>query len=161
MSDNNIKSEDKNCVVIDFSEIYKLINRINKKFEKLQRKIIQKENLTTAQYSILQQLWKTDGVQFKTLANACCCSQSTITGIVDTMEKKDIVVRKMNPKDRRSVLVILTDKGKTLEKETPNMNTILDNCCSGFAPNDIEDLTKMLKKLDNSLIGAESEPDSC
>ncbi|HUW91303.1 MAG TPA: MarR family winged helix-turn-helix transcriptional regulator [Candidatus Nanopelagicaceae bacterium] len=159
MSDNNIKCEDKDCVVFDFSEIYKLINRINKKFEKLQRRIIQKENLTTAQYSILQQLWKTDGVQFKTLANACCCSQSTITGIVDTMEKKDIVVRKMNPEDRRSVLVILTDKGKTLEKETPNVSAMLDNCCSGFNPNDIEDLTKMLKKLDSSLIIA--EPDSC
>jgi len=159
MSDNNIKSEDRNCVVIDFSEIYKLINRINKKFEKLQRRIIQKENLTTAQYSILQQLWKTDGVQFKTLANECCCSQSTITGIVDTMEKKDIVVRKMNPEDRRSVLVILTDKGKILENETPNINTILDNCCSGFDPNDIEDLTKLLKKMDNSFIVAES--DSC
>ena len=149
---NNINSEDRNCLVIDFSEIYKLINRINKKFEKLQRRIIQKENLTTAQYSILQQLWKTDGVQFKTLANECCCSQSTITGIVDTMEKKDIVVRKMNPEDRRSVLVILTDKGKSLESETPNINTILDNCCSGFDPNDIENLTKLLIRLDNSLL---------
>ncbi|MCJ7651617.1 MAG: MarR family transcriptional regulator [Candidatus Lokiarchaeota archaeon] len=158
MSNNN-NSEDRNCLVIDFSEIYKLINRINKKFEKLQRRIIQKENLTTAQYSILQQLWKTDGVQFKTLANECCCSQSTITGIVDTMEKKDIVVRKMNPEDRRSVLVILTDKGKSLESETPNINTILDNCCSGFDPNDIENLTKLLIRLDNSLLVDES--DSC
>jgi len=158
MSNNN-NSEDRNCLVIDFSEIYKLINRINKKFEKLQRRIIQKENLTTAQYSILQQLWKTDGVQFKTLANECCCSQSTITGIVDTMEKKDIVVRKMNPEDRRSVLVILTDKGKSLESDTPNINTILDNCCSGFDPNDIENLTKLLIRLDNSLLVDES--DSC
>ena len=158
MSNNN-NSEDRNCLVIDFSEIYKLINRINKKFEKLQRRIIQKENLTTAQYSILQQLWKTDGVQFKTLANECCCSQSTITGIVDTMEKKDIVVRKMNPEDRRSVLVILTDKGKSLENDTPNINTILDNCCSGFDPNDIENLTKLLIRLDNSLLVDES--DSC
>ncbi|NVM18868.1 MAG: MarR family transcriptional regulator [Candidatus Lokiarchaeota archaeon] len=159
MSDHNIKCEDRNSIVINFSEIYKLINRINKKFEKLQRRIIQKENLTTAQYSILQQLWKNDSVQFKTLADACCCSQSTITGIVDTMEKKDIVVRKMNPEDRRSVLVILTDKGKKLEKETPNINTILDDCCSGFEPNDIEDLTKLLKKLDSSFKVTES--DSC
>ncbi len=159
MSENNIECEDNSCVTVNFSEIYQLINRINKKFEKLQRQIIRKENLTNAQFSILQQLWKTDGVQFKTLADACCCSQSTITGIVDTMEKKDIVVRKMNPEDRRSVLVILTEKGKTLENETPKINTILDNCCSGFDPNDIEDLTKMLKKLDNSFIIAES--DSC
>ncbi len=153
MSDNNI-----NCN-LDFSEIYKLNNRINKKFEKLQRKIIQKENLTTAQYSILQQLWKNDGIKFKQLADACCCSQSTITGIVDTMEKKDVVIRKMNPEDRRSVLVMLTDKGKKLEKETPNINSILDNCCSGFDPNDIQLLTILLKKLDKSLV--DPELDSC
>ena len=159
MSDNNINCEANNCIVLDFSEIYKLNNRINKKFEKLQRRIIQKENLTTAQYSILQQLWKNDGIKFKQLADACCCSQSTITGIVDTMEKKDVVIRKMNPEDRRSVLVMLTDKGKKLEKETPNINSILDNCCSGFDPNDIQLLTILLKKLDKSLVDPES--DSC
>ena len=159
MSDNNINCEANNCVVLDFSEIYKLNNRINKKFEKLQRRIIQKENLTTAQYSILQQLWKNDGIKFKQLADACCCSQSTITGIVDTMEKKDVVIRKMNPEDRRSVLVMLTDKGKKLEKKTPNINSILDNCCSGFDPNDIQLLTILLKKLDKSLV--DPELDSC
>ena len=155
MSDNNINCEGNNCIVLDFSEIYKLNNRINKKFEKLQRRIIQKENLTTAQYSILQQLWKNDGIKFKELADACCCSQSTITGIVDTMEKKDVVIRKMNPEDRRSVLVMLTDKGKNLESETPNINSILDNCCSGFDPNDIQLLTILLKKLDKSLVDTE------
>ena len=93
MADSNINCEGNNCVVLDFSEIYKLTNRINKKFEKLQRKIIQKENLTNAQYSILQQLWTTDGVKARSLADACCCSQSTITGILDTMEKKKIIYR--------------------------------------------------------------------
>jgi len=159
MSDNNINCEDSNCIILDFSEIYKMINRINKKFEKLQRKIIQKENLTTAQYSILQQLWKTDGVQFKTLAETCCCSQSTITGIVDTMEKKDIVVRKEHPEDRRIRLVVLTEKGKTLENKTPKINTILGNCCSGFDTNDIDLLTILLKKLDKSF--SDTELDSC
>ncbi len=159
MSENNINCEDNNCVVLDFSEIYKLTNRINKKFEKLQRNIIQKQNLTTAQYSILQQLWKTDGVQSKKLADACSCSQSTITGIVDTMVKNNIVFRKENPDDRRIQLVILTDKGKNLQKETPKMNSILDNCCSGFDPNDIQILTILLKKLDNSL--SNHELDSC
>ena len=159
MSDNNINCEGTNCVVLDFSEIYKLTNRINKKFEKLQRKIIQKENLTTAQYSILQQLWKTDGIKFKTLADESCCSQSTITGIVDTMEKKKIVFRKDHPEDRRIKLVMLTEKGKALENETPKINNILDNCCSGFDPNDIEILTILLKKLDRSF--SNPKLDSC
>ncbi len=159
MSEKIINWEDNNCVVLDFSEIYKLTNRINKKFEKLQRNIIQKQNITTAQYSILQQLWKTDGVPSKKLADACCCSQSTITGIVDTMVKNDIVFRKENPDDRRIQLVILTEKGKKLQSEAPKINSILDNCCGGFDPDDIDLLTILLNKLDKSFL--DTELNSC
>ena len=39
------------------------------------------------------------------------------------------------------------------------MNSILDNCCSGFDPNDVEILTILLKKLDKSF--SDPELDSC
>ena len=73
------------------------------------------------------------------------------------MVKKDIVIRKDHPEDRRIKLVVLTEKGKALEKETPKINDILDNCCSGFDPNDVEILTILLKKLDRSLSGSDLE----
>jgi len=134
----------------NFSEIFQMIYKINKKFEKLQRAVIQEENLTTSQYSILQQLWKSDSKPFKALATACCCSQSTITGVIDTMEKNDLVAREMNPNDRRSILVVLTDKGKTLKNVAPPINSILKNCCEGIKPEEIEQLTILLRKLSDS-----------
>jgi DNA-binding MarR family transcriptional regulator len=150
MMSENDSIGDEACVVLDFSEIFQLINILNKKYEKLQRQIVKKENLTPPQYSILNQLWESDGKQFKELASACCCSPSTITGIIDTMEKHDLVYRDNNPEDRRSLLVKLTDKGKEIEKETPPIKIILKNCCEGFTTEDVEQLAQLLNKLSDS-----------
>ena len=135
---------------LNFSEIFQLINLLNKKYEKLQRRVVKSENLTPPQYSILMELWKSDGRQFKELASACCCSPSTITGIVDTMEKNELVSREKNPDDRRSLLVKLTDKGKNIKNSTPPIKIILTNCCEGFTPEEADQLTYLLNKLSDS-----------
>jgi len=66
--------------------------------------MIKENNLAPSQYVILNLLWEKDRCQFHELASVCCCSRSTITGIVDTLEKKGLVVRELNPEDRRSFL---------------------------------------------------------
>lgn len=150
MAENNSNCENDSCVVLNFSEIFQLINLLNKKYEKLQRRVVKSENLTPPQYSILMELWKSDGRQFKELASACCCSPSTITGIVDTMEKNELVSREKNPDDRRSLLVKLTDKGKNIKNSTPPIKIILTNCCEGFTPEEADQLTYLLNKLSDS-----------
>ncbi|MFX1456350.1 MAG: MarR family winged helix-turn-helix transcriptional regulator [Promethearchaeota archaeon] len=149
MSENDSKC-DNNCEVLDFSDIFQLIGILNKKYEKLQRNIVKNDNLTPPQYSILTQLWESDGKQFKELASACCCSPSTITGIIDTMEKNELVYRDANPEDRRSLLVKLTEKGKKIENITPPIKVVLTNCCEGFTTKDVEKLTQLLHKLSDS-----------
>ncbi len=149
MSEND-SSCDNTCEVLNFSEIFQLISLLNKKYEKLQRQVVKKDNLTPPQYSILTQLWESDGKQFKELASACCCSPSTITGIIDTMEKNELVYRDNNPVDRRSLLVKLTDKGKKIEQITPPIKIVLTNCCEGFTTEDVESLTQLLNKLSDS-----------
>ncbi|MFW9948689.1 MAG: MarR family winged helix-turn-helix transcriptional regulator, partial [Candidatus Thorarchaeota archaeon] len=83
MPNNNTICQESNCSPNNFSEIFNLINIIYKKYGRLHREVMSEEKLTPAQYSILELLWESDGKQFKELSTACCCSQSTITGIVD------------------------------------------------------------------------------
>lgn len=150
MSEKDSTCEDDTCEVLNFSKIFQLINILNKKYDKLQRNIFKNDNLTPPQHSILMQLWDSDGKRFKELASACCCSPSTITGIVDTMEKHDLVYRKNNPEDRRSLLVNLTEKGKEIQKNSQPFKIILENCCEGFSTEDVDQLTRLLNKLSNS-----------
>ncbi|MFX1346519.1 MAG: MarR family winged helix-turn-helix transcriptional regulator [Promethearchaeota archaeon] len=150
MSENDSNCEGGLCENLNFTEIFQVINLLNKKYEKLQRRVVKNENLTPPQYSILMELWKSDGKQFKDLASACCCSPSTITGIIDTMEKNDLVYRENNPEDRRSLLVKLTEKGKKIEGTTPPIKIILKHCCEGFTSEEVDQLTSLLNKLSDS-----------
>ncbi|MHA2006717.1 MAG: MarR family winged helix-turn-helix transcriptional regulator [Promethearchaeota archaeon] len=151
-------NQNKNCNPVDetcsgFSEVFELIHDIDKKFENLQRRNIKNENLTTSQYFVLRQLWEAEvDLKFKDLAKACNCSRSTITGVIDTMEKKGLVKRMPHPTDRRSLLVKLTNKGKALKESTPTLESLTDNCCQGINMEELKTLITLLKRVSRSLI---------
>ncbi|MCL5292171.1 MAG: MarR family transcriptional regulator [Actinobacteria bacterium] len=132
-------------------EVFQLIDVVNKKLKRLQRRVIREADLTPPQYSILAMLWEKDGRPFNELASACCCSRATITGIIDTMEKKGLVKREPNPGDRRSLLVKLTEKGEALRRSAPTPQSIFGNCCSGIEPEEFGQLDRLLRKLNDTL----------
>jgi DNA-binding MarR family transcriptional regulator len=134
-----------------FPEVFQLIDTVAKKLTQLQRQRIREADLTPPQYSILSLLWDTDGRRLKELASACCCSPSTITGVIDTMEKKGFVARELNPDDRRSLLVKLTEKGEALKDAAPSLEKVFRNCCVGIQPDELQQLSKLLRKLDGTL----------
>lgn len=139
------------CEAEDLVDVFELVNKLNKKYEKLQRNNIHSLELTPTQHFILRELWESDGRQFKDLADECNCSRSTITGVIDTMEKKKLVIREAHPSDRRSLLVKLTKKGIELKSATPPLETMVKDCCSGINQEEIENLGHLLEKLLNSL----------
>ena len=92
-----------------------------------------------------------DGVSLSQIAAACHSSRSTMTSLVDNLEKKGLVIRKSHPKDRRSLLVALTDSGKALKQSVPNLNHIYGDCCSSLEPDELQQLSLLLKKLELAL----------
>ncbi|MFX0023685.1 MAG: MarR family winged helix-turn-helix transcriptional regulator [Candidatus Hermodarchaeota archaeon] len=151
MNEKSENCEGSPCLSEDAADVFELISKINKKYEKLQRKNIQELNLTPTQHLILRELWTADERPFKELADTCDCTRSTITGVVDTMEDHKLVTREKNPKDRRSTLVKLTEKGKKLKNATPPIESIVNGCCPEINQEEIETLGKLLLKLLNSL----------
>lgn len=75
-----------------------------------------KFDITPAQYGVLNVLWHEDGSTSKYIAECLNLDSSTITGIIDRMEKKELVNRMPNKEDRRSLKVVLTEKGFQLRK---------------------------------------------
>ena len=132
-------------------ETFKLIDKVIKKYYQLQRPIVRKFRLTIPQYYILERLEKLGKLQFTNLAEVCHSSKSTITSVVDTMEKKGLVVREANPKDRRSIFVKLTDKGINLYKSIPTNERLILNCLKNLRPKEIDQLYTLINKLFDSL----------
>ena len=70
--------------------------------------------LTPPQYFVFNALWMSDGITIGELGGRVSLDSSTLTGIIDRMEKGGHVERKPNPDDRRSALVFLTEKAREL-----------------------------------------------
>lgn len=70
--------------------------------------------LTPPQYFVFNALWMGDGISVGELGKLVSLDSSTLTGIIDRMERSGYVERRPNPDDRRSVLVFLTPKAREL-----------------------------------------------
>jgi DNA-binding MarR family transcriptional regulator len=132
-------------------EVFQLIEGLEKKLKQFQGYTLKESKLTIPQYFILSLLSEKDGRPFKELADELACTRATITGIVDTLEKKDLVTRNPNPVDRRSLLVKLTDKGRALLQSTPGLEKTFGSCCDVLPLDESRELNRLLKKLSDSL----------
>jgi DNA-binding MarR family transcriptional regulator len=137
---------------VSMPEIFQRIEALEKRLKQFQGQTLKAARLTPPQYFILSLLAEKDGQPFKDLAEALACTRATVTGIVDTMEKKGLVVRRPNPEDRRSLLLKLTDKGKSLLKATPGLEKTFGSCCCDvLPPEEARELSRLLKKLSDAL----------
>ncbi len=133
-------------------EIFQLIEDLERRLRNFQAYTLKESNLTPAQYLILNLLADRDARPLKELAEELACTRATITGIVDTLEKKGLVTRNPHPDDRRSLLVKLTDDGRALLGSTPGLEATYGNCCCDLLPlHETQELTRLLKKLSDQL----------
>jgi len=132
-------------------EVFELIEELEKRFKQFQGYTLKESNLTTPQYFILNLLSVEDGRPLKELADELACTRATITGIVDTLEKKGLVNRNPNRSDRRSLLVKLTERGRALLQSTPDLEKSFGSCCDVLPPDEVRELNRLLKRLSNGL----------
>ena len=133
-------------------EIFELIETLDKRLKRFHEQTLRQAQLTPPQYFILSILEEKDRRPFKELAGLLSCARATITGIVDTMEKKGLVSRSPNPDDRRSLLVTLTKEGRRLLKDTPELQETFASCCFNVLPSkEVEQLHALLRKLSIAL----------
>ena len=142
---------------ISLSEVFELIDQTAKNLRQIQRETVSESGLTPPQYYVLHLLWEKDQRPFKEFAEIFSCSPPTITGIIDTLERKGLVKRQTNPEDRRSLLATLTDEGKAMQAKTPSLENIYNSCCDGLSPLEIQQLSFLLNKLNNSISYREVE----
>lgn len=72
--------------------------------------------VTPVQYGILKCLWTEDYQTPKQIGEILSLDSSTITGILDRMESKELVKRVANQDDRRTLKIMLTQRGSELQE---------------------------------------------
>ena len=84
------------------------------------RHLVGKHRITGPQLITILTIEKNEPVTASTLAARIYLSPSTMIGILDRLEAKDLIRRARDSKDRRLVYVTLTDAGRALASHAPS-----------------------------------------
>src|SRR5215210_9337383 len=101
-------------------------------------------------YDALVHLEETpDGLRMNELAERILYSKSGFTRVVDRMEEAGLVQRVRPENDRRSILVVLTDEGRTAMEQARrhHRHAIEQHFSSHLADSDIKALTRAFEKI--------------
>jgi DNA-binding MarR family transcriptional regulator len=109
---------------------------------------LEKAGLTPPQFYVLATIGYAGGLPFGEIGVKMMVTVSNLTGIVDRLEEKKLVLRKRDENDRRVVHVVLTDKGARLYKTTiPLFEQSLAKIFAGLGKADQKEMAAILRKL--------------
>lgn len=102
-------------------EIINVLNAAQDAIHLRFHRILEPYRLTVAQYKVLEHLfWHyPNGLGIKELSEHLGLAKSTISGIVDRVERDGWVRREPNPEDARKITVQLTQKGVDVFENIP------------------------------------------
>ena len=93
--------------------LYRTLDAVMPRF----RKIFNEFGLTEQQWRVLRVLWDEQALTLNRLAALTLIPPPSLVGIVDRMERAELVSRQRSEADRRKVNVVLTSQGVALEDE--------------------------------------------
>ncbi len=104
-------------------------------------------DLTPVQYAALAAIKANPDVDQVTLAGLIAYDRTTITGVIDRLVQKDLVVRNASSRDRRARELRITDEGKrTLRAITPAVEAAQRIMLRGLSEREAAELMRLLRK---------------
>jgi DNA-binding MarR family transcriptional regulator len=111
--------------------------------------------LAVNEYDVLFTLARcpTGWLRLNELNDNVLLSQSSLSRLVERLEKRGLVARMQAPEDGRGVLLQLTDAGRELQKEIgrEHVRDISTLMCPALTPDEQKELRRLTEKLRSSL----------
>ena len=104
-------------------------------------------DLTPVQYAALATISTNPAVDQITLAGLIAYDRTTITGVIDRLVQKCLVVRETSSRDRRARELKITDEGRrTLRRMTPAVEAAQRTMLRGLTETEASELMHLLRK---------------
>lgn len=135
---------------IDFtSSLPMLLNRSLDAIMPPYRDLFQEFGVTEQQWRVLRVLWEQKHLTSAQISNLTLLPSPSLVGILDRLEKKDLVKRLRSTRDRREINIKITNLGRELQsKVMPKVKLIQDQTKENLSPTEWKQINNILKKLD-------------
>lgn len=109
-----------------------------------------------AQGRILYVLWGKDGISISQLSAQTSLANTTLTSMLDRMEASGLIRREPSPKDRRALLIRLTDKARSLQADYDRISQQMnERYYEGFTEAEVRQFEAYLERVLSNLEGEE------
>lgn len=128
-------------------------------FERYSGESVRQYGLTHAQFDIIATLGNTSGMSYKELGERTLITKGTLTGVIERLEQKGLVLRERSLEDKRSYFVRLTDRGDAVFRDVfPKVVAHGKQLFDGFSDAEFDEVDRALKKLRERILGVRPSP---
>lgn len=105
-------------------------------------------NLTISQFGIIETLYHIGPQNQRDLGSRILKSGGNITLVIDNLEKRGLVIREKDPRDRRAMIISLTEEGESFIKDffPEHLKSIVEEF-SVLSPEELKELGQLCKKV--------------
>lgn len=134
-------------------EVYRLIGKLFIHLEATDRQLMNQFNLSVTQYRALVYLEAPEGLPLSELAFLLIRDKSSMTSLVDKLEKEGLALRKPGKNgDRRYTRVALTEQGQLLRRQViASHDYLINRRLERLSEERLRELHPLLKELSDEL----------
>ena len=127
-------------------EVARLFQEVMQLFKHSMNKLLEDTGMSAPQGMVLGLLSKKKKMKITELSQSLCLSNSTVSGIIDRLEKQEMVVRERSEKDKRVVYVSIAPNFMDMHKKFHKQ--FEKNIADIMSKGNTEELHKIFEGLD-------------
>lgn len=134
--------------VEDALELYIALSRANQWVSSHGDRDIRGHGLNRTEFGVLELLYHKGPQPLQQIGNKVLMSSGNITYVIDKLEKKQLVRRRVSTEDRRLIYAEVTDAGSQfIENVFPTHGSVIRDAVAGLTLEEQHQVTNLLKKL--------------
>ena len=132
-----------------------LVTKVKQLGDRIFQKILSEKDVDAfngPQGRILYVLWQEDGVPIKTISEKSGLAITSLTTMLERMEKSELISRRQDEADRRKTLLFLTQKARNLNQDYDSVSEQMGEIYyDGFTKKEIIEFESYLERIMNNL----------
>jgi len=135
-------------VKAEVDQILEAIIYLYTESRRITKDLARRAELTGPQLTVVKMLETVGDLSLSDLSDRIRAQNSTVTGIIDRMEREGLVVRARSTEDRRVVKIKLTEKGGRIARDIPvEPMEVLKSALGCLSATESKELMRLLTKV--------------
>ena len=140
-------------------ELYESLKSIFLHIDNHEKAFLARFGLNVPRFYVLMHVEKNPGINYILLSDLLLCTKSNTTRVVRGMQTEGLINREVDPNDRRSYKLTLTEAGHDLfNRVYPDYKKLVDRLMSMLDKSKLEDYLKASSEIENTLTPNRAEP---